>query len=329
MYKLYAVVSELKSKLRYTKFKTVGHYTKIGNLKYLIKPKYNNGNQMPEDKQGRPKVGRLRLNNVSYMNDPTEGTVFIQLLKRYTKEDKQGIIDDFYKNKSGNKREVLNGKNHVFLASFSRAIDTSLPMWVQYCENGEGCCLVFEDNFFAKEDRTSLSCPPDCKSDKKEMRKNENINIMDDKEPDYCLYKVKYIKCENDLYELKNNELSKLIEEIGDQLIGFEDELKKEDSAIRGIILNMLDQVRFLFKDKNYEHEEEVRLVKFEDNGNVKYTDDAEGFRVPHVYIEMEKELRFKEVILGPKVQNAAEIANYLYYTEKVDEVSKSKIKYK
>lgn len=56
---------------------------------------------------------------------------------------------------------------------------------------------------------------------------------------------------------------------------------------------------------------------------------DVEGFVVPHVYINLDKEIKLKEVILGPKVDNVSEIANYLYYTEKVDKVSKSNIKYR
>lgn len=51
--------------------------------------------------------------------------------------------------------------------------------------------------------------------------------------------------------------------------------------------------------------------------------------RVPHVYIEMERELEIDEVVLGPKVSEPVEISNYLYYTGKVDKVTKSHIKYK
>lgn len=51
--------------------------------------------------------------------------------------------------------------------------------------------------------------------------------------------------------------------------------------------------------------------------------------RVPHVYIDMKRELEIEEVVLGPKVSEPLEISNYLYYTGKVDKVTKSKIKYK
>ena len=94
------------------------------------------------------------------------------------------------------------------------------------------------------------------------------------------------------------------------------------------IIINILDQVRFLFKDKNYEHEKEVRIVKFESNGRVHFTEDSEDLVIPHVYINFQRDLIADEVILGPKVTNSVEIANYLFYTKKVNKVTKSHIKY-
>jgi tetratricopeptide (TPR) repeat protein len=325
IYDLFLTVMKLKDKLLYKDSKVVGHYTKICNLKHLLKPRFKTNKDEAETS--------LRLNNVSYMNDPTEGEVFLKLLIQCSGEDAQDLLDNLYNNQSENNREVLNGKNHVFLVSFSTAIDTSLPMWVQYSENGEGCCLVFDSSFFDKEDKNSLSYISNEENDELsdvDSGKNMDIDIRGKKQTYYCLYKIEYIHNDNDKYKIEDKEITNLIEEIGAQLIGFKEDLKQDSNvAIKGIIQNILDQVRFLFKDKNYDHEEEVRLVKFADNGNVQYTGDAEGFRVPHVFVELDKELQLKEIILGPKVQNAIEIANYLYYTEKVTEVSKSRIKYK
>ncbi|MBU3109661.1 tetratricopeptide repeat protein [Clostridium gasigenes] len=323
---LFLTVMDLKDKLVYTENKPVGHYTKVSNLKYLLKPTV----KTDEDK----KISRLRLNNVAYMNDPTEGEVFKRLLEN-SNDNIKDLINNIYTRNSEINREIISGKNNMFLASFSTSIDSSLPMWIQYSENGNGCCLVFDELFFDKEDKNSLICEIDEKVEKLLEQNSELSNDIDNKEDKkiyYCLHKIKYVNSSDDKYSLdfkKDKEIIELIKEIGEKLCGFEDDLALMGNApIKGIIMNILDQVRFLFKDENYDHEAEVRLVKFEDNGNIKYTGAEEGFRVPHVYIELERELIFKEVILGPKVENVTEIANYLYYTDKVDIVSKSKIKY-
>lgn len=321
---LFLEVMKLKDMLLYKDIKSVGHYTKLGNLKHIIKP-------LSHMKDGiNP---RMRLNNVSYMNDPTEGEVFLKLLTQDDAEDVEKIIEHLYSNQSNNHREVLSGKNHVFLLSFSTAIDTSLPMWVQYSENGEGCCLVYSKDFFDSEDKTCLAYPFKETAEtisEEESETDEDSRSKSIKKQYYCLYKIKYIASEDNQYKLKDDKIKDLIKRVGSLLVGFKTDLEHDtDSKLKGIIQNILDQVRFLFKDENYDHEEEVRLVKFEDNGNVKYTGDAEGFRVPHVYINLERDIHIEEVIFGPKVQNAIEIANYLYYTERVDEVSKSIIKYK
>lgn len=326
IFELFLTVMELKDKLLYTDSRFVGHYTKTSNLKHLIKP--------IQRLEKEEKEARLRLNNVSYMNDPTEGEVLIRLLKQYSEEDSKELVENLYRNKSDNNREVLNGKNHVFLVSFSSAIDTSLPMWVQYSDNGEGCCLVFNSAFFDKEDKNCLSYVSESDASEGLLDIDSEINdackSREKPKTYYCLYKIEYIRNENDRYKIENEEIAELLIRISDKVKDFREDIEGNGNpSIKGIIQNILDQVRFLFKDQNYEHEEEVRLVKFEDNGNVKYTGSAEGFRVPHVYIELERDLKLEEIILGPKVQNPIEIANYLYYTDRVKEVSKSKIRYK
>ena len=139
-----------------------------------------------------------------------------------------------------------------------------------------------------------------------------------------------YIPIINNTYMLDKEEDIRLIKNISIKLNKLHEKIKdtKENKVIKEIIHNMLDQVRFLFKDKNYEHEKELRVVKFATNGQIEWTSNAEGHRVPHAYINLERKINCKEVILGPKVHNGVEIANFLYYTNQVDEVTKSQIKY-
>lgn len=331
---LFIAVMSLKESFLYNKtdekycFKQVAHYTKLNSLKYLFKLNRHSSEESINNKNKDKSY--LRINNAAYMNDPTECVLFINLLKASKKELVKELIDDLYEDTKSNERvNVLKSKNHVFLLSFSEAIDTSLPMWVQYSDNGKGCCLVYDISRFDKEEKNSIGYP------KKESYEEENITDDEiDKEVSenndtYCLYKVKYL---DELSSDKiDDDIRDYIELIGSKLIDLINYINKNEersTIIKNIIINILDQVRFLFKDKNYEHEKEVRIVKFESNGHVHFTKDSEDLVIPHVYINFKRDLIADEVILGPKVTNSVEIANYLFYTKKVNKVTKSHIKY-
>ena len=138
---LFIAVMSLKESFLYNKtdekycFKQVAHYTKLNSLKYLFKLNRHSSEESINNKNKDKSY--LRINNAAYMNDPTECVLFINLLKASKKELVKELIDDLYEDTKSNERvNVLKGKNHVFLLSFSEAIDTSLPMWVQYSDNG-------------------------------------------------------------------------------------------------------------------------------------------------------------------------------------------------
>ncbi|MBN1047037.1 tetratricopeptide repeat protein [Clostridium botulinum] len=318
-------VSELKKSFLNTSPKLVGHYTKLSTLKFLIKPdKLNDEKETNTTDQTKNTKPCLRLNNVSYMNDPSEGTVFLELLKQIN-DDVKGLVDDLYETGNIGSRQKLTGKN-TFLVSLSKNIDTSLPMWTQYTDDGQGACLVFNPEFF------------DCKDDGAIMMKCENaeyseIQDNNDFKECYCLYKVQYMKWNDDKqkYEL-NDTLKESLNVICDKLIALnitEHKNKNERGKLKAATQNLLDQVRFLFKDDIYAYEAEERIIKSESNlKKVKFTGDNENFVVPHTYIEIDKPLMIDEVILGPKVKNPTEAANYIYFSDKNILVSKSRIKY-
>lgn len=317
IYRLYSKVMNLKHMLQFTCNNNLAHYTKMQNIQFLIKPK---------------KVyerGKLRLNNASYMNDPTEGTIFLDLLKKdYVC---QLIVDKLYNNDKVDKnvKQLVSG-SHVFLVSFSQSIDESLPMWVQYSNDGTGCCIVLGTSNFDLEEKDSFNYTniwdlSGDKGDRFDNKSNIQMPIVEkrsDKDDNkYSLYKIKYVEDNNIDEERINNS----IKEIADCLKNFK--VEDIDDSVKGILQDILDQVRFLFKDKTYEHEREVRVVKFQSGEDVEYTDAKEGYVVPHTYINLEKELDINEVILGPKAENPIHIANYLNYCG-IKKVYKSKIKY-
>ena len=311
---LYFIVKKIKeSRIYYDNKNDIGHYTRMSNIKFLIKVEND---------------ARLRLNNVAYMNDPNEGNIFWSLLKKSGK-DVDNIIEVLCGQNEFNGRKIINGDSHTYLSSFSYAID-NLPMWVQYSENGQGCCLIFNNEIFDMEEYDTLQYFINTKLEKSEVNKKSTDNEMIDKdEKSYCLYKVMYI--DEEKYNDTNNdayfELKKTIDEIIDKLIIIKKEIILDDK-IRTIVANILDQIRFLFKSVDYQHEKELRIIRFQMD-NVKLSSTSENYNVPHLFIELDRELKYKEVILGPKVEYPQEIATYLKYTNKVRNVTLSKIEYK
>jgi DNA uptake lipoprotein len=322
-------VSELKKSFLNTSPKPVGHYTKLSTLKFLIKP-----NNLNDGKENTPEITAtnrntnkkpcLRLNNVSYMNDPSEGVVFLELLKQ-TNTDIAEAVDDLYSFENIGSRQKLTGKN-TFLVSLSKNIDTSLPMWTQYTDDAQGACLVFNPEFFDYKDDGAIIM-------KCESSELSDTDDNDDFKECYCLYGVQYMKWNDDeqKYEL-NDDLQESIKSICEKLSALnitKNKDKKEKEKLKAATQNLLDQVRFLFKDNIYAYEAEERIIKSEsDPKKVKFTGDNENFVVPHTYIEIDKPLMIDEVILGPKVKNPTEAANYIYFSDKNISVSKSRIKY-
>lgn len=290
----------------------VVHYSKLNTINYLVK---------------KDVESKLRINNVEYMNDPLEGNVFLEMFKKYYNENKR---DNQQQKDSGELTKILYEEDDdlsittsdTYLASFSMSKDT-LPMWTQYGQDGNGCCFILDSkSFFDKKENL----------DSEIIKSLKNIGVEQDeiKVEKYCLYEVKYIDRDN-LDNVDYKELFETIirfDTIIDDIKSLGEELSKK---IFDLIRSILDQIRFLFKDSSYSHEKEVRIIKFasKDSKDIKLTEANEGFRVPRLFIELDRPLKYKEIILGPKVNNITEIATYLHYTGKVNEVKKSKIKYR
>jgi len=280
----------------------VGHYTRIESIKHLVAKE-------PEEKN------KLRLNNVAYMNDPSEGHVFLDLLNNQ-------ILNDYYFTIGEKETRQIMNDSDTYLGSFSTNVD-SLPLWVQYGNNGQGCCLIFNRACFDEEEPiTPLRMP----SQVEIAHANEEENLAS---PKYCLYRVIYINSIDDL--AKDDPLLDQLQKVSELLSNIDREMKKTSDTsakeeLRRIVINAIDQVRFLFKNKDFAHEHELRIVTTSYNP---IADEGKRAReIPHLYVVMEKELKYDEIILGPKVEKPSEVAPYIYYTGKVKRVTKSSIKY-
>ena len=187
-------------------------------------------------------------------------------------------------------------KNYTYLACFSLHNERNeLPMWVHYGDGGKGVGLVFNNSFFDKTD----------------------------------LYEVQYV-------DVKNPDIKKLNENVQEKITailsllqedGIRNNTRKEFKDYVNIILNY---VSYLFKDKAYEYENEVRILNYRDYDSQDIKTDGEGRDIPRLYIEYKQCITDKncvEVIVGPKA-NYTEIAAYAKYVG-IQKVSQSEIKYR
>ena len=99
------------------------------------------------------------------------------------------------------------------------------------------------------------------------------------------------------------------------------------NSAIRGFVADMLNEIRFLLKDPEYKHEKELRLIRCSYNPKI----DFSGFEIPRLYIDIEKEIRIAEVKLGPKysTEEANEIVSWLHAKSNVKKITHSERHYR
>lgn len=187
-------------------------------------------------------------------------------------------------------------KNYTYLTCFSPYDKRDeLPMWVHYGDGGKGVGLVFHNSFFDKTD----------------------------------LYEVQYV-------DVKNPDIEKLNKNIREKITAILNILKKDkikntdNKEVKNYVNIILNYVSYLFKDKAYEYESEVRILNYRDYDSQDIKTAVYESGIPRLFIEYDKCISDEncvEVIAGPKA-NYTEIAAYAKYVG-IPTVSKSEIKYR
>lgn len=232
----------------------------------------------------------FRMGNVAYLNDPEEGKVFGRIVG-----EKEDPADDFkYRN--------------AYLASFSLKSD-SLPMWVQYADDAKGCCYEIDTTPFLYNREYELEDHIINSS----YGKKHKLNPVG-----YTLYRVHYY---DDKKEDEITDTCKMLQEHIEALRPW-----RKKKKIDNLLNELLDSVRYLFKDPSYQAEEEIRIVKIDYDNKRKIDTSGEG--LPRLFVEIEIPLVFKKIILGPKTTDIKQKATYLKCCKNVKNVCKSKIKY-
>lgn len=281
-------------------FETTGeteicHYSKLATLKYIIRVK---------DSKPQP---RLRISNIAYLNDPSEGNVLLQLLKKSVQSN---VFDILLSNENTEENKLVEVPfSQVFIGSFSTA-KNKLPMWTLYGDDSKGCCLVFDDYFF----------------DEKNELIEEKSNMDDEKvsPQELMLYRVKYL----DIDKLDGSDsIVGYLKQIANILDLFEGIISKYES-VRIWIMSLLDEIRFLFKDSDYDYENEVRIIIHAENSEIQVDDGQNELGIPRLYVDLQRKLIYKEIILGSKIDKPNEVAPFLLHSGMVKKVTKSGINY-
>lgn len=158
-------VQMIKAKLIVKDFEKLkfGHYTNGKVLQIHLKPNI-------KENENYKITSKSRLNNVNYMNDPSEGKVLDQFL-----ELDSTLLDSSLK------------PSPWFLMSLTTAIDR-LAMWSQYGAQAEGVCLVLNSSDFLEGKYTTGSYMS--KGDSKRTSSDSNKELS----PLEKLYKKREIK---------------------------------------------------------------------------------------------------------------------------------------
>ena len=171
-------------------------------------------------------------------------------------------------------------------------LDDSLPMWKQYGDDAKGINLTYHSEYIK-----SLV--------------EEGIEI----------YKV----CYNPTNDSLDDEI-KSIKLAFDKIKENADDRNKYFSSA----LNLIDDIRYLFKDADYSYENEYRIIKsYEGKENDIFICENSNSVIPGLYAYIDKELKYSKIKLGPKCDDIDFVAPYIKFVDRNIEVTKSQISYR
>ena len=248
----------------------------------------------------------MRIGSSSYMNDPSEGEGLLELLK---------LQDLELENK------VDCSPHNAFFACFSSRVNDLNQFRLYGKEDGveaSGCCLVFNKN----GDWLKV---PDISAPFRSITKNQDENLAEFKETNisnaeyeklplyqvaYIAYRDEYIAKEKCQIWLDNFEFGICLKSIGENNDWHNFRIKKLEKALQQLIdffkakdnvndqnKNMLEYIRYLFKDFAFRDEEEFRVLKMAEIGSteIEYCKTTKSIYFPYADISNVVD----EVILG------------------------------
>ena len=271
----------LKDKHNMEESTILSHFTKFAAINSILENKYSN---------------YLRLYNITYFNDPLEG---MSLPKSFD----AGIRKCIYGDGDQILHEIeVGGKSFsVYACAFTEVVDR-LDMWRAYSNNGDGYSITstIPNNIRTAKEYGFIEGIV--------MRLSHQAHLDKPSEPDISkgngkirIYKVLYGKKEA---EKTYEDLKDLLKDLQILLKNISDE--KVIQTIKNLAVQILAELRYLYKDKPYKSEQEYRIIDVIDAGSEKIKCD-DALEPPRLYMETVPFL-FKEksckITIGPRVKD-------------------------
>lgn len=229
---------------------------------------------------------KLRFSEATYLNDTSEGKL---------------LFEKVYENKAIKDKSLFVAK--LFIGSFvPQGISNSLALWRLYGkQNGQ--------------EATGVSITLDAVKMVEEIEPDKQLKSQNTaKESDYRFYKTAYGGQKEEFYfegisAEDKAKLNKQIEKVRKIISEVKQSTFPEEKKTINEIVN---EVRYLFKSKEYDYEREMRLVIL-GYGFEKKIDETRT--PPRVYISFADIVPLiKRITLGPKVERADEWAAFLHH---------------
>lgn len=309
---IFYLVQKVKNQLvvKNPKNQQFGHYTSGKVLQKFLKQNNN-------EKDKYEIETRSRLNNVNYMNDPSEGKVLDQYLQLGTTSEQLSLRPRPW-----------------FLMCLTTSID-NLTMWAQYGEKAEGVCLVLDSGDFSEV--SSLADIEWFTMNKNPFDIFSSVSLPNNTESKDFIYRIGYLSIQkNNSMRLDRNFNAGLCKEevkkINESLKTMKNTINtiNKDSELFEKVDKFLEEIRYLFKSADYSYESELRLLKYSplESGNKKIKIDDTG-DIARLYIERENPIQIEEVIFGPKFSHPENVTPLLHLLDKNIKFSQSKILFK
>lgn len=344
---LYQPINRMKEQCTYSNHNSqesgarhLVHYTSLDTLKVLINKDENS---------------YFRLSNCDYANDIYEGHVFFdciekalslkssdETLARYKRE--YFNLKDWQSERAFENEQSIHAADgsDVYIGSFSLKTD-SFPMWTIYSQEETGCNIEFGEGFF-----DVFGKPIQVLSEEADTKRKKKI-LYDEYLPsrytdsDFPLYYIQYIGKDDNLSPTFENaegqmnwdEVSEFITEIFKEWCSLDDYLngKSNDgipssyafnkgvATVKSFAADLINEIRFLFKNTDFSYESEVRIV---------YTDSKKkskidyGRNIPMNYVEVNRKIENLTVTLGSKLSysDVDKIETWLKHTGKVKQIN-------
>lgn len=322
---LYDIVDDIRKnqKVNNNDLKYVYHYTRQSSIQYLFNYDEISENESEDNKELKIPNQKLkfRMYNTVYMNDPSEGQTFLDVLCNYKSDTSDILVDEELK-KILNEiyySDVFLEASNTYIASFStKEAKDVLPMWSMYGDDSKGCFIEIPVD--------KLKLINESEENNEKLDENSRYDLM---------YKVRYLD------ETKNhNEFNAIRDKLKQILNDDFNELPKlYRKDILSIIGDILSEIRFLYKSQSYSYENEVRMFKTADKpddgdkltfkNEIQLSEVNELSQVPKLYVNLNSDIHYNDVTvtLGAKINKPIDIATYLKHIG-VKEVRRSKVKY-